>query len=436
MGNSNSSPRELSDKPVVAILGAGYAGIAAAKILDRTGDFNVVLIDRKNYFLHNVATLRATVDRKFYKNIFIPYNKFLKNGSFVQAEVTQISKAGLKIVGLSELFRYDYLIVCTGTSYAFPGKIAAPEMADAIKLYEEIQDIVEKAQKIVVVGGGSVGCELAGEISSTYKNKNVTLIHPHKKLAGDIFEDSFTSKLESSLRKMSVDVVLEERIQLGQFAEQAKSFQGLTYIKDNVNLKTNSGREFNADLVFFCIGTKINNKSFHPHFTNDMDERGRLKVNSSFLVGDCFNVFSIGDCCNMEEKMAYYAEKHAAVVAENIIRTKNLKALKTYSPSSYPAMLLTLGKSGGVSQLPTPARPVLGNQFTRIAKARTLFTEVYWSKLNQDANHVVIPDSPHDDDGREKNISAAFGVSEEEAKQMLSGTLGGAIIVDKTQENT
>ena len=46
---------------VVVVVGGGYGGVIAAKELDATGQFNVVLIDRKDYFLHNLAGLRASV---------------------------------------------------------------------------------------------------------------------------------------------------------------------------------------------------------------------------------------------------------------------------------------------------------------------------------------------------------------------------------------
>jgi NADH dehydrogenase FAD-containing subunit len=56
----------------VLIIGSGYAGIQCAKLLDKTGQFFVVLIDRKSYFLHNNGALRATVERDFARKILIP----------------------------------------------------------------------------------------------------------------------------------------------------------------------------------------------------------------------------------------------------------------------------------------------------------------------------------------------------------------------------
>lgn len=81
MGGSGS--RENSEnKPVVLIIGGGYGGVQCARLLDKTGQFFVVLIDRKSYFLHNVGALRATVEQGFARRILVPYDRLLTNGLF------------------------------------------------------------------------------------------------------------------------------------------------------------------------------------------------------------------------------------------------------------------------------------------------------------------------------------------------------------------
>lgn len=79
MGVSGSQQND-GNKPVVVVVGGGYGGTQCAKILDKNGQFFVVLIDRKSYFLHNVAALRATVEQDFSEQITIPYDRLLTNG--------------------------------------------------------------------------------------------------------------------------------------------------------------------------------------------------------------------------------------------------------------------------------------------------------------------------------------------------------------------
>jgi NADPH-dependent 2,4-dienoyl-CoA reductase/sulfur reductase-like enzyme len=47
-------------KPTVVVVGGGYGGYAVATALDETSD--VVLVEPKDAFMHNIAALRALMD--------------------------------------------------------------------------------------------------------------------------------------------------------------------------------------------------------------------------------------------------------------------------------------------------------------------------------------------------------------------------------------
>ncbi len=55
----------------VVVVGGGYGGIAVAKALDEVAD--VVLVDPKDSFEHNVAALRALVDPSWSSRIHFSY---------------------------------------------------------------------------------------------------------------------------------------------------------------------------------------------------------------------------------------------------------------------------------------------------------------------------------------------------------------------------
>ena len=59
-------------------------GIRCAQLLDKNDQFFVVLIDRKSYFLHNIATLRACVEPTYAQQIMIPYDRLLTHGLVIQ----------------------------------------------------------------------------------------------------------------------------------------------------------------------------------------------------------------------------------------------------------------------------------------------------------------------------------------------------------------
>jgi choline dehydrogenase-like flavoprotein len=58
-------------KPTVVVVGGGYGGITVAKALDETSD--VVLVEPRDAFMHNIAALRALVDPTWLPRIFLPY---------------------------------------------------------------------------------------------------------------------------------------------------------------------------------------------------------------------------------------------------------------------------------------------------------------------------------------------------------------------------
>jgi NADH dehydrogenase FAD-containing subunit len=69
-------------RPTVVVIGGGYGGVGAAKALDEDAD--VVLVDPKDAFQHNVAALRALVDPTWPNRTFLPYGHLLANGTVMR----------------------------------------------------------------------------------------------------------------------------------------------------------------------------------------------------------------------------------------------------------------------------------------------------------------------------------------------------------------
>eukprot|EP00494_Astrolonche_serrata_P003550 UN03557 len=79
-------------------------------------------------------------------NVFIPYSKCLKYGHFIQAEAEKIDpKLGVFFHGRKEPVKCDYLVICTGSSYAFPMKVAAPKAEPVQKEMKECAEAIKKA---------------------------------------------------------------------------------------------------------------------------------------------------------------------------------------------------------------------------------------------------------------------------------------------------
>ena len=81
------------------------------------------------------------------------------------------------------------------------GKIAAATKEEAIEKYHELADLLKEKEKILIIGGGPVGVELAGEISEKYSDKEITLVHSQSQLIGSGLRQVFFDKVEEQLRR-------------------------------------------------------------------------------------------------------------------------------------------------------------------------------------------------------------------------------------------
>ncbi|MCG8367138.1 MAG: NAD(P)/FAD-dependent oxidoreductase [Pseudanabaenales cyanobacterium] len=100
------------------------------------------------------------------------------------------------------------------------------------------------------MGGGPVGVEFAGEISSQYLQKNITLVHSGKILIGEPFNAKLGQNLLNNLEKMGVRVVLEERVLLNDL-KLDKFLQPRTFMTDK-------GTAITTDLLLLCYGENVN----------------------------------------------------------------------------------------------------------------------------------------------------------------------------------
>jgi NADH dehydrogenase FAD-containing subunit len=232
---------------------------------------------------------------------------------------------------------YDYLVLATGSVYPPPCKAHPdthalyPRQHSLIVAHEQLK----RAQRIVIVGGGPVGVELAAEIRCKWHDKQVTIVQGGPTLLTGI-HCSFGQAASEWMHSHRVSVVLNEKVAAHSEIYDAHDEDADTNAGNNNGgsafkthtLTTNKGTVLEADTVFYCVGT-------HPQ--SDFLERssdflrkfrrpdGRIVVDEHLLVGGLAQqgVFAVGDVVAhpflAEPLLAYTAEKHANAVARSII---------------------------------------------------------------------------------------------------------------------
>lgn len=73
---------------------------------------------------------------------------------------------------------------------------------------------MKESKNIVIIGGGPIGIELAGEIVDKYDDKNIHVIHNRETLCDPSLNAKFHAKLLSIVKQKGVNVLLGERANL------------------------------------------------------------------------------------------------------------------------------------------------------------------------------------------------------------------------------
>ena len=147
----------------IIVIGGGFAGSYIAKKLEKK--FEVILIDAKEYFEFTPGILRTLVEPEHAKKIQILHKDYLKNCRIILGKVKDIR--GNFVLANKEKIFFDYLAICAGSGYNAPFKEGVV-IATRAKTLQNHSASLERAKNILIIGGGLVGVELAGEICWKY----------------------------------------------------------------------------------------------------------------------------------------------------------------------------------------------------------------------------------------------------------------------------
>ncbi len=177
-----------SEEPRVVIVGAGFAGLAAARALARSRA-RVTLIDRQNHHVFQPLLYQVATAALAAPDIAAPIRKLLtrqKNATVLMGEVTGIDVEKRRVTlddGASHV-EYDHLLLATGMTHAYFGHDEWRAHAPGLKTLGEALDVrgrilaaFERAERepdeanrrehttFVVIGAGPTGVELAGALA-------------------------------------------------------------------------------------------------------------------------------------------------------------------------------------------------------------------------------------------------------------------------------
>jgi apoptosis-inducing factor 2 len=356
---------EQAHGPTVAVVGGGYGGIAVAKALDETAD--VVLIEPKDAFMHNVAALRALVDPTWLPRIFLPYDGLLANGRVVRDRAASV-EPGRVVTASGEVITADYVVLATGSSYPFPAKTDIADTEHAFEQVRATHRALSQADRVLLLGAGPVGIELAGEIRAVWPDKSILLLDEREDVLGGPFMPELRAELRRQLEEFKIELLL------GSPLREAPPTEPGTL--GTFTVTTGGGTAVTADLWFRCYGVVPNSDYLGPSLSAARRADGFVEVSTTLQVAGQTTVFALGDLSTADVKMAGRAGRQAAIVATNITAlASGSQELAEYQPMD-TVIVVPIGPAGGAGQLPGQSE-IAGREVVADIKGRHMMVDRY-----------------------------------------------------------
>lgn len=327
----------------IVIIGAGHAGVQAAVSLREEGfEGEITLISEENDlpyqkpplskgYLQGKQSAEAIIFRS--ENYYSSNRIELKLGvkiSHISPKTNSIQTAD------GQSIDYSHLILATGATNR-KLNIEGVEilylrtLADA-KLIEQK---LENAEKIAIIGGGFIGLELAALAQE--KGKKVCVIEAQSRLMERVLPAVISEVFQQTHEQNGVEILLNT------FTD---SIQGK-------NITTKCGKNIEADLILAGIGvipevdlaTKAGIKCENGILVNEFQQ---TSISNIYAIGDCANHFNIFAQKNIRLESVQNAVDQAKIAANHILgKSEPYNAVPWFWTFQYNLKLQMAGISTG-----------------------------------------------------------------------------------------
>lgn len=236
----------------IVVVGGGAGGFTAAQTAKTVyKDKSVLLITKeaKAVTLCAIPYVAFTIDSC--DKMLIPYDDLRKLGvDIVIDEVVDVDRKGKRVITASgKSFEYGKLILAVGGAPSAP-PIEGLNLKNVYMVYKgyekvaELQKALREVKRVVIIGGGFIGVELADDLSELKKDVTIVEILPHCLLLN--FDEEFAVMAEEELRKKGVRIVTGRTVKRVLGKEAAGG------------VELDNGERIPADLVIVATGYRPN----------------------------------------------------------------------------------------------------------------------------------------------------------------------------------
>jgi NADH dehydrogenase len=361
----------VAEPPHLVVLGAGFAGLTAAREAARER-LRVTVVDRRNHhvfqpLLYQVATAALSAP-----DVAAPIRRILRHDrltSVLLDEAVSLDLEGRRaLLAGGGAIAYDYLIVATGATHSYFGHDEWAPHAPGLKTLEDALEIrrrlllaFEKAEQepeaarrepwmtFVVVGGGPTGVELAGALAEIARH---TLRGDFRKIDPSTARVVLLEAADRLLPPYPPPLSESARRQLEGLGVEVRT-GGLVTAVDEGGVTVGDQR-IHTRTVLWAAGVAAS--PLGRALGAPVDRAGRVRVTAELNVPGRPEVFVAGDLVAFEQDgravpgvapAAMQMGRHAARNAARLARGQPPRPFRYVDKGS----LATIGRSAAVADL-------------------------------------------------------------------------------------
>src|ERR1700736_6036254 len=281
-------------KNKIVIYGAGMAGAMLASRLAE--NFDVTVVAPTNYFEVPMAMPRLMVQPGLADKAIISIADALPKVQHIHGHLAELTDDGGLVDGNDGARRMvtgDIAVLATGSRFA--GQLVralSGSMEGRKAVFHRLEGSLAAARRILIVGGGPVGVEMAGEIVETWPGRSVTIVESGTRILGGTAKSASTHAAKFLQQRGGV-LLTGERIESPSPGDGVSVEAG--------EARTATGKLIGYDVILWCIGGRPNTEYLRAHFSGRLDADGRVKVTPQLLMEGEDRVFALGDITNLKE---------------------------------------------------------------------------------------------------------------------------------------
>jgi NADH dehydrogenase len=301
----------MSDKHTHVIVGGGFSGLRAARLLANQPNIQVIVVNPQANFEYHGSLYRSANGYSPLETV-VPYREIFQDTTiqYRQDFMVDIDPASKHIKLLSgDQLHYDSATLALGYEpeyFGIPGMREFSKtlysLADALALRNSLTELATKSfhklapARVLVAGGGPTGVEVAASIPYFFElvtgdsRVEVVLIEAQDRILGSLDED-FSSTVQQSL-------VGDIQIQCGQ--KVIRATKQLLHVADSPPLP--------FDILIWTAGSSANAYFRQRPDLFDVDHKGRVLVNQ-YLQTKYDSLYVVGDSAAIQ----YSGTAHAAI---------------------------------------------------------------------------------------------------------------------------